>query len=330
MTTTPTKRLLLIINPISGVSDKEALEPLVRETMAPLGYKVDVSYTACSGDATRLTRRAVDKGYDAVIAAGGDGTVNETANALCGTDVIFGIIPCGSGNGLARHLGLPLVPEKAVQVLARHNVVNIDYGSVNGRPFFCTFGVGFDAAVSSRFARQHRRGKMSYIKSTIEEYLSFNPQEYTVHANGCKLTERVFLIAVCNASQYGNNAYIAPRASLTDGLLDITIVHAGNPFSTALVGLDLMTGTINQNMLIHSFRAPSATIIRRIPGPAHLDGDPVDLGETMEIKCHPASLRILTVENEVKFRPIITPLGNMSRDFMRDISGLFERITSKI
>ncbi len=330
MTPQRSKRLLLIINPISGVSGKESIEPLVRNAMSPLGYKVDVSFTACSGDATRLTKHAVDKGYQAVIAAGGDGTVNETANALCGTDVVFGIIPCGSGNGLARHLGLPLVPEKAVSILAQHNIIDIDYGSVNGHPFFCTFGVGFDAAVSSRFARQHRRGKMSYIKSAIEEYLNFNPQEYIVHANGCKLTERAFLIAVCNASQYGNNAYIAPRASLTDGLLDITIVHAGNPFSTALVGLDLLTGNINKNMLIHSFRAPSVTITRKVHGPTHLDGDPIDLGETMEIKCHPKSLRILTVPNEIKFRPILTPIENMSRDIARDVSSLFDRITSKL
>ena len=223
---------------------------------------------------------AVNQGYYGVIAAGGDGTVNETARALCDTEVVLGIIPCGSGNGLARHLGIPIEPEAAVKIIAENHIVDSDYGSVNGHPFFCTFGVGFDAAVSGNFARQ----------------------------------------------QYGNNAYIAPTASITDGLLDITIIHAGNPLNTAMVGVDLFTGYINSNTLIHSFRAPSAVIYRQQEGPAHLDGEPVNITETMDIKCHANSLRIFTPTKEVKFRPIITPIENATRDLLCSITRFFSRI----
>lgn len=319
------RRLLLIINPISGLGSKETFEPLVRKTLEPIGYEVKTVYTCARGDATRLARQAVKEGYYGVLAAGGDGTVNETARALCHTDTILGIIPCGSGNGLARHLGIPIDPASAVRIIAEGHVTESDFGAVNGRPFFCTFGVGFDAAVSSNFARQHRRGPLTYIRSTIAEYIKFHPQVYTVSANGHVLTEKAFLIAVCNASQYGNNAYIAPCASITDGELDITIIHAGNPLDTAMVGMDLFTGYINQNTLIHSFRAPAAVIYRQQTGPAHLDGEPLTIDDTMEIKCHPAGLRIFTPEQEVVFRPLITPIENAARDIACSVTRLFNR-----
>lgn len=318
-------KLLLIINPISGVGSKETIENLVSSRLEPLGYKITTAYTCARGDATRLAQNAVNEGFYGVIAAGGDGTVNETANALCDTETALGIIPCGSGNGLARHLGIPLMPEKAIDIIAENNVIKSDYGTVNGKHFFCTFGVGFDAAVSSNFAKQRRRGKLAYVRSAIEEYIKFHPQVYTVSANGHVITEKAFLIAVCNASQYGNNAYIAPRASLTDGLLDITIIHAGTPLTEARAGVDMFTGVINSNTLIHTFRAPAAVIYRQSEGAAHLDGEPYTMDDTMDIKCHPGALRIFTPAKEIKFRPILTPLENLAKDIQTSITRVFSK-----
>ncbi len=310
------RQLLLIVNPVSGAGGKESIEPLVKSRLEPLGYKITTAFTCARGDATRLARQAVKEGCYGVIAAGGDGTINETAVALCNSNAVLGIIPCGSGNGLARHLGIPLDIEKAIDIIAEGNIVRSDYGSVNSRPFFCTFGVGFDAAVSNTFAKQPRRGKLAYIKSAISEYVKFHPQVYTISANGHVLTEKAFLVTCCNASQYGNNAYIAPTASITDGLLDITIVHAGTPFDTALVGVDLFTGFINSNTLIHTFRAPAAVIYRQQAGPAHIDGEPVTIDDTMEIRCHASALNIFAPEKTTEFRPIITPLENATRDLI--------------
>jgi len=304
-------RLMLIINPISGTGSKKGVEETVCKAMADSGHEVDVRLTGARGDATRLAGEAVRQGYYGVLACGGDGTVNETARALCGTDTALGILPAGSGNGLARHLQIPVDISMALKVVASDNVVASDYGTVNGLPFFCTFGMGFDAAVSHRFARQSRRGILSYIKSAISEYVQYRPSTYTVSANGKLLTEKAFLIAVCNASQWGNNAYIAPEASITDGLLDITIVHSGTAIDAAVMGMDIFTGYINKNTMVHSFRAPACVIYRNNAGEAHIDGEPMMLDDILDIKCHRGALRIFTPDQSHRFTPVITPLQEM-------------------
>lgn len=319
------KQLMLIINPISGTNSKAGLAGMVQEVLAPIGYQIDVKYTTCQGDATRLATLAVEQGYDAVLAAGGDGTINETAIALCGSKVPLGIIPAGSGNGLARHIGIPVDPRLSLKVIERQHVVDCDYATVNDRPFFCTFGVGFDAAVSHRFARQKRRGKLSYIRSAISEYVTYHPQTYTISANGHIITEKAFIVAVCNASQYGNNAYIAPEASITDGLLDITVVHAGNPVDAAVVSVDLMTGYINRNTMIHTFRAPAAVIYRTGEGPAHIDGEPVILDDIMDVRCRHGALRIFTLDSKPRFQPILTPARSMFSDMRIALANMFRK-----
>jgi len=300
-------RLLLIINPVSGTSDKRHLASKLSARLQAEGFEVKTEYTCCRGDATRLARQGVECGFGGVLACGGDGTVNETARALCDTDVPLGIIPAGSGNGLARHLAIPIDPMLSLDVISERHIVPCDYATVNGRRYFCTFGVGFDAAVSHRFARMGKRGMMSYVKSAFSEFVHFSPQIYTVSANGVTITEKAFLVAVCNASQYGNNAYIAPGASITDGLLDITVVHSGNPLSAAVLGFDLMTGYINRNTLIQTFRAPAAAIYRRNGGEAHLDGEPVMMPDILDFRCHHRALRIFATTSKTRFRPVITP-----------------------
>lgn len=315
----------LIINPVAGTLSKQGLEKFVRTRLHSQNWIVDVAYTTGHGDATQLAKAAVMRNIDGVIVAGGDGTVNEAASALCGTRMPLGIIPMGSGNGLARHLGIPAEPRQALEIILQNNIADCDFGTVNSMPFFCTFGVGFDAAVSEKFATQHRRGRMMYIKSALSEYIKYKPEIYTISANGKIITEEAFLIAVCNASQYGNNAYIAPSASINDGHLDITIVHAGTPLDMAFVGTDLFTGAINSNMMIRSFRAPAAVIYRSGKGPAHLDGEPVILDDIMSVKCHPGALRLFTPAHQITFRPIITPMENMVRDINATLSRIFRK-----
>lgn len=304
-------RLMLIINPISGTGSKKGVVEMVEQAMGACGHDVDVRLTGARGDATRLAGEAAAKGYHGVLACGGDGTVNETARALCGTETALGILPAGSGNGLARHLQIPVDIAIALKVIADGNVVDSDYGTVNGRPFFCTFGMGFDAAVSHRFARQSRRGILSYVKSAISEYVQYRPQTYTVSANGKLLTEKAFLIAVCNASQWGNNAYIAPEASITDGLLDITIVHSGTAIDAAVMGMDIFTGYINKNTMVHTFRAPACVIYRNGAGEAHIDGEPMMMDDILDVKCHHGALKVFTPGATHRFTPVITPLQEM-------------------
>lgn len=300
--------MMLIINPISGTARKDGLDRKVVDRLAPLGYDVDVRLTERAGHATELAAEAVAKGYAGVLAAGGDGTINETARALCCTDVPLGIIPSGSGNGLARHICIPVDVDLSLDVIAEMNPVKVDFGTVNSEPFFCTTGVGFDAAVSHRFASQGKRGLMMYVKSIMELYRHYESETYTLSANGHVFTEKAFVVAVANASQYGNNAYIAPAASITDGLLDVTIIHSGDILETARVGLDMMTGYLNKNANITTFRTPSVVIYRKNEGPAHKDGEPMIMGDTLDIKCHKHSLTVFTPKHKPGFQPVITPV----------------------
>ncbi len=316
-------RALLVINPIAGTSRKKGLQELVTRRFRNMGWEVDVKLTQCHGDATRLAREAVDEGYDCVIAAGGDGTVNETAAALCDTGVALGIIPCGSGNGLARHLNIPVDVKEGLKVIRQNHIVDIDYGMIGDHHFFCTCGVGFDAAVSELFASKGTRGLATYLRSVVEQYRGYKPAEYRIVIEGEVITERAFLIAVCNASQYGNNAYIAPKASIDDGLLDITIVHEGSALRTAFVGFDLLNGNLNRNTLITSYRARRMTIERTQPGPLHIDGEPTKIDGPLDISCVHHGLKVFTPRRSPKFMPFITPTQAFLRDCRLRIKHIF-------
>lgn len=319
------RKAFLIINPISGTGDKSGIRELVEQRLGAKGFEVTTGFTSAKGDATVMASDASAQGYDMVIACGGDGTVNETARALRGSHTPLGIIPCGSGNGLARHLGIDVDVASAVEILSEGVVTDCDFGTANSQPFFCTFGVGFDAAVSEKFAQSKKRGPLTYLSNTVKEYVNYQPDVYTIAANGEVLTERAFLVAVCNASQYGNNAYIAPKASMTDGLLDIIVVHYGNLLTTAFVGLDLMTGLIDKNFLIHTFRAPSATITRASAGPVHFDGEPAAMPARIEVNCRKGGIRIVTPALDKPFKPIITPVTAMVNDMKLTLRRIFER-----
>lgn len=300
---------LLIVNPRSGTGSKGRVLKAAIEQLLAAGISVETALTERPGHATELAAEAAAEGVDIVVAVGGDGTVNETARGLCNSSSTLGIIPMGSGNGLARHLNIPMNPLKAVEVLTSWHVEECDYCTVNDRPFFCTFGMGFDAAVSDRFAsRPGQRGLINYVRSALEEIIHFKPEEYTISCDNETLTEKAFLIACCNASQYGNNAYIAPEASIKDGLMDITVFHSGTLLTQALNGIDMMLGSIHDNARVHTFRSSRVVINRSNPGPVHIDGDPAQLGTRLVIRCHPRGLRVLS-PGEVRVKPVLTSLG---------------------
>lgn len=307
-------KYLMLVNPASGTVVRDRLVPRLYRKMRRMRMDADIVFTEGPGHGAMLARRAAADGYDAVLACGGDGTVNEIAGALAGSGTPLGIIPAGSGNGLARHLGIPADAGLALKVVAENNIISCDYGLANNRPFFCTFGVGFDAAVSERCAREQSRGFLMYLRNTIGEYFRFSPEEYTIEVNGHTITERAFLVVACNASQYGNNAFIAPQASVTDGMLDITIVHGGNILSEALAGVDILTGMVRKNAYMNVIRTTNARIIRHRRSAAHLDGDAVTMPETIDVKVVKGALRVFAPVREMKFIPILTPTALFFRD----------------
>lgn len=303
-------RVLAIVNPIAGGSSKVELPQLLRSKVDKSLFDLEIIFTEYAGHATQITNRATAQGYYAVIAVGGDGTINEVAAALRDTQTALGIIPCGSGNGLARHLDIPIDALGAIEVINRNIVKSLDYCTVNNRPFFCTCGVGFDALVSEKFAKSKKRGAFTYLKKAIIEYLRYNNVEYTIITKDRVITEKAFLIACGNASQYGNNAFITPNANMHDGEIDVTVLLPFTPLDTALLGLLLFTKHIDQDTNINSFRTDELTIKRPAEGVIHIDGEPVQMDANLNIKCHHQGIKIMVAEHNRTEKSILKPIEN--------------------
>ena len=288
------KRIVFIINPISGTEEKESIFDLITRKLDRDKIDYQVEWTRYAGHAEELTRRYVEQRFDAVIAVGGDGTVNEIARELVQTPVALGIIPCGSGNGLARHLHIPLETIGAVRVINQFVVECLDYGKINDVPFFCTCGVGFDAFVSSKFAQSEKRGMLSYLENTLREGLKYKPDTYEIDIEGETSKYKAFLIACANASQYGNNAYIAPHASMSDGLMDVTIMEPFTMLEAPQIAIQLFNKTLNLNSRIKTFRCKNIHIHRERPGVVHFDGDPMMAGTDIDVQLIGNGLNIIT------------------------------------
>ena len=288
------KKIVFVINPISGTQGKEQILAWVNEKLDREKYDMEVVYTEYAGHAVKIAaQKAAEKAF-AVVAIGGDGTINEIARSLVHTDTALGIIPCGSGNGLARHLQIPLDPKKAVDIINGGRLEVIDYGKINGIPFFCTCGVGFDAFVSLKFSQAGKRGPLTYLEQTLLESLKYRPEVYELEMDGNASTRyRAFLIACGNASQYGNNAYITPRATLDDGLLDVTILEPFTVLDVPSLSFQLFNKTIDQNSRIKTFQCKSLRIHRSKPGVVHFDGDPMMAGEDIEVSIVQRELKVI-------------------------------------
>ena len=326
------KQIMIIINPISGTASKHGIDEIIRHEATRYGLATDIRFTTGPDDATHLASEAIEKGYYGVVACGGDGTVNETAKALCGSKVAMGIIPMGSGNGLARHLNIPMTIKGAMKVIAEDRVMPCDYGTANGKPFFCTFGMGFDATVTYKFSEKGKRGLSTYLQTTLDEFVKYRSEEYTIIANGKTITEKALLVACCNASQYGNNAYIAPAASIKDGLLDITIIHKGSPLKLALAGIDMLAGLVGKTANATTFRSSHVTIIRKDEGHAHLDGEPAEMEASVDVQCHHGELLLFTTARKSQYRaflspkiPFISPFVLTMQDLGYKIARIFKR-----
>lgn len=287
------KRIAFIINPISGKGYGKKLPKIIQDNLDLSLFDYTVFFTKESGDGTKIALDCVNENYFAVIAVGGDGTMNEIAKSLIHTNTALGIIPAGSGNGLARHLSIPVNTVKAVLQLNRSEIINIDYGLVNNKPFFCTCGIGFDAQVSMEFAKAKRRGVMTYFEKMFTTYRNYKLQTYQMQGEGLDFKNKAFLITFANASQWGNNAYIAPHASVQDGLLDVSVMSNFPDIAIPSVLLQLFTKTIHNDLHVTTFRTKEITLKREAPGAFHIDGDPYQEEKKINIKIVSDGLKVL-------------------------------------
>lgn len=283
--------IFVIVNPISGTGSKKKIVNLLSDLNEE--YSVRFFYTRYSRHATQIASEAVKRGVRFIIAVGGDGTINEVAQALVGTDFALGIIPSGSGNGLARHLRIPMGTNKAIGVLRQKKVIAIDYGIANDNLFFCTCGVGYDALVSEKALSTKKRGVMMYAKNMFDTFLSFEPEQYNVITTGGSFSGKAFTITCANASQYGNNAYIAPNADISDGMMNIAILNPLSFTDVPRTAFDIFTKRINNNPNLHELICSEALIERENEGVMHLDGNAVYTGKNINIRLIHRGLNVL-------------------------------------
>ncbi|MDD4993807.1 MAG: YegS/Rv2252/BmrU family lipid kinase [Paludibacter sp.] len=287
------KKIAFIINPKSGTGKKHDLPGMILEELDAAVFESQVIVTQYRGHGTELAKEFVEQGFDIVVAVGGDGTVNEIGRALTHTNTSLGIVPIGSGNGLARHLGIPMNVRKAIQQLNHSESILMDYGLVNNQPFFCTCGTGFDAYVSTEFAKGKKRGVMSYIEKIITGYFSYKSQNYHLIGQDIDLNAKAFVLTFANASQWGNNAYIAPQASVQDGKIDISIMSNFPVIAIPTLALQLFAKTIDKDLFMTTLRADNITLQREESGPFHFDGEPYEEGKEIIVKTVADGLKVL-------------------------------------
>lgn len=292
--------ICFVVNPVAGTDRKLDLSQLIREELkdAPAAY--DIRTTAAPGDGERIAREAAALGFRTVVAVGGDGTVNEVGRGLIGGDAALGIVPHGSGNGLARHLDIPLDPAEAIRKLIAPSFGHLpsfdhmDVGLIDSRPFFCTAGIGFDAHVARMFAASGTRGLKSYIRVALTEYRLYRPSPLTFQMNGETIASDCYLLAFANASQYGNNAYIAPHADVKDGLLDLCLIDRMPPLRAARIGYGLAVGNLPSSSAARYFSAAEIRVEAERPLGFHVDGEYVGEAATFTIGLLPLALKIAT------------------------------------
>jgi diacylglycerol kinase (ATP) len=283
-------KTLFVINPLSGAKRNDDVAAILRETV-----RVPHELRPChrKEDLDGMLDAARADGFEVIYAVGGDGTVHELAKRLIGSPMALGILPRGSGNGFARHIGLPMDLRAALRACAGQRVETIDTAAVNGIPFLGTMGIGFDAHVADRFAASTVRGLRTYVSIGLKAFFAYSSAEYDVIIDGEPLHQRAFTIAIANASQYGNNARIAPQASVMDGQLDVVLVDDLSLVRACALLPRLLRGTIDKARGVTTRRGRHIEIRRPSAGPAHLDGEPFTLPALLTIDVKPASLRVL-------------------------------------
>lgn len=287
------RRIRFIINPRSGINPKRNLPDLVRPWLDNDRFDADFVFTEYAKHAVALTKAAVAEKIDIVAVAGGDGTVNEAAGQVTNSSATLAILPSGSGNGMARHLGMPLDLKKGIQVINACRTVTMDTFTVGPHFAIGTCGIGFDAHIAHLFSQSKTRGYATYVKLVLREFSKFPGRTMSFEVDGQLVEKNLFLLTMANSSQFGNNAVIAPFADVQDGLLDISMVSPFPAWKAPSLILRLMRNTLHQ--LKYFTGMTGKNIVVRNPGTRkiHIDGEPLEISGDFKVQMVPASLRII-------------------------------------
>ncbi len=287
-------KTLFLINARSGSNRRRDVASLIRQTCS---WEHEIVPCGSKDELDDVIREAAGRGIRGVFAVGGDGTVHEVARRLIGTDLALGVVPTGSGNGFARHLGLPMNLRAAIRACSSLRIETIDTATVNGTPFINMMGIGFDAWVADAFSTAGTRGLATYVRVGLRGFARYRAEEVELTVDGDAKRRSAIVIAVANASQYGNNARIAPLASMQDGILDVILVDHAPLFRVPLLTARLFSGSFHRAHGVTTLRGRSITIRRPAAGSAHLDGEPVTLPDLLTIEIVPRSLRVIVPDS---------------------------------
>ena len=313
-------KITFIINPISGTVSKSGIPQLIDQMLDKKKFSYEIRETLYAGHAAKIATECKEQGVDVVVAVGGDGTVNEVARSITHSNTALGIIPCGSGNGLGRHLMLPMDIKKDIDILNKCEIHDLDYGIINEHPFFCTCGMGFDAFISMKFAEAGKRGLATYVENVLKEGLNYKPETYRIEDENGTIINRAFLISCANASQYGNNAYIAPQASMRDGMLDVIIMEPFDVLEAPQVAIELLNKTLDKNQKIKTFRTQHIRIHREKPGVIHFDGDPVMTEADVDIRLIPGGITMVVNPDADKNKRLPNKMQTAFSQLFNDIN----------
>ena len=287
------QRIRFIINPISGKVRKKNLPEKIAENIDTERFDYEIKYSEYAGHAKILVQEAVAEQFDIVVAAGGDGSINEIGVPLIDTDVALGIIPCGSGNGFSHHVDLPLNAVKAIKVLNEGKRHKIDTVTVNGIPFISIAGTGFDAKIADDYAKDPRRGFDTYMKYIIRNYVTYREQNYKIIMPDQTVETKAMFISFANSNEQGYNIPISPHASLQDGKVDLCVVRKPNPFELPIMGGYMINKKMDKAPKVDIYQTTEARIIREKAEVINIDGESVMTEKDLEIIVKPFSLNII-------------------------------------
>jgi diacylglycerol kinase (ATP) len=286
------RKICFIINPISGVGRQKTIEKLIAEVLDTTSFDQVMLYTKAPKHATELAQKAANDGFDIVVAVGGDGSMNEVAKGLIGSNTAMAILPAGSGNGLARHLRIPLNLKQAMLVLQQGISKKMDTIQFNDEHFVNVAGIGFDAHIGWEFSRFGKRGFSSYLKVITRELPALKTQRFELILHGQSIHKDAYLISFANGSQWGNNAYIAPLADITDGVMDVVIIKKFSWLKSIPLGYKLFRKKIHTATAVEIIKTKEV-IVKQTNTIAHIDGEPIETGKIILIKVNPLSLNVI-------------------------------------
>ncbi len=285
-----------IINPISGTRKKRNLPEIIDKVLDKEKYDYEIKLSEYPGHAKLLAQEAVEQHIDIVVAAGGDGSINEVGVPLIDTSTALGIIPCGSGNGLSHHLDLPMTAPEAVKIINIGKRYKIDTVTVNGIPFISIAGTGFDAKVANDYANDPRRGFDTYLKYIVKDYFEYKEEKYRIVMPERTVIAKAMFISFANSNEQGFNIPISPNASLQDGKVDLCIVRKPNVAELPIMGGFMLNRKMDKAPKVDIFQTSKATIIREKANVINIDGESVMTEKDLEIEVKPLSLNIIAYE----------------------------------